>query len=44
MDMNYENGTLLWYWFESWVVVGGFVVAVVVALLVAGRSGWGIGG
>jgi len=44
MKVSYEQGTLLWYWFENWIVVGGFAVAVMVAVLVAARSSWGIRG
>ena len=42
--MNYEEGTLLWYWFENWILVGGFAVTLVVTVLVAGRSSWGLRG
>jgi len=38
--MNYDEGTLLWYWFENWIVVGGFAVALVLTVVVAARSSW----
>ena len=44
MEITYEEGTLLWYWYENWIVVGGFAVALVVAAWVTARSGWGAGG
>ena len=44
MEITYEEGTLLWYWYEDWIVVGGFAVALVVAAWVTARSGWGAGG
>ena len=44
MEIDYEKGTLLWYWYEDWIVVGGFAVALVIAVWVTGRSGWGAGG
>ena len=31
MEITYEKGTLFWYWYEDWIVVGGFAVALVVA-------------
>ena len=43
MEIDFQKGTLLWYWFENWIVVGGFAVALVIALLVVARSGWGVG-
>ena len=44
MEITYEEGTLLWYWFEDWIVVGGFAIALVVSVWVTARSGWGAGG
>ena len=42
--MNYDEGTLLWYWFENWIVVRGFAVTLPVTVMVAVRSSWGIRG
>ncbi len=44
MEIDYEKGTLLWYWYEDWIVVGGFAVALVMAVWVMGRSSWSVGG
>ena len=44
MEIDYAKGTLLWYWYEDWVVVGGFAVVLVVMAWVTARSGWGAGG
>ncbi len=44
MDISYGEGTLLWYWFENWIVVGGFAAALVTGVAGAARSGRGIGG
>ena len=38
--MDYDKGTLLWYWFENWIVVGGFSVTFAVTAMVAVRSSW----
>ena len=38
--MNYDEGTLLWYWFENWIVAGGFAVTLVLTVIVAVRSSW----
>ena len=43
METNFEQGTLLWYWFEEWLVVVGFVVALLLAVLVVAKSGWAKG-
>ena len=43
MEVNYADGTLLWYWFEWWLVVPGFVATLLLAVLVTSRSGWGSG-
>ena len=44
MEITYEEDTLLWYWFEDWIVIGGFAVALVIAVWVTGRSSWSVGG
>ena len=44
MEIAYERGTLLWYWFEYWIGIGGSLLALGVAFLVVIRSGWGLGG
>ena len=41
--MDYEEGTLLWYWYANWIVVAGFAMALVLAVLVVAKSGWGTG-
>ena len=43
MEVNYADGTLLWYWFEWWLVVPGFAASLLLAVLVTSRSGGGSG-
>ncbi|MCZ6789846.1 MAG: hypothetical protein O7D33_07940 [Chloroflexi bacterium] len=38
MELSYEQGTLLWYWFEYWLVAVGFVSTVLLMVLVVVRS------
>ena len=38
MDASYEQGTLLWYWFEYWFVAFGMFTTLLLAVLVAVRS------
>ena len=38
MELNYEQGTLLWYWFEYWLVAFGFVFTVLLTVLVVVKS------
>ena len=40
MDLSFENGTLLWYWYEYNVVIGGFLAAVLVAVFCTFRRPW----
>jgi hypothetical protein len=44
MEIDHEKGTLLWYWYEDWIVVGGFAAALVIAAWVTIRNGWSAGG
>ena len=44
MEIDYAEGTLLWYWYEDWIVIGGFAVALVMAVWVTGRNSWSVGG
>ena len=39
MDLNFGN-TLLQTWYDGWIVVLGFVVAIVLAVLVVSRANW----
>ena len=38
METTFEQGTLLWYWFENWLVVAGFVVALLLGTMVAPKT------
>ena len=42
MELSYEQGTLLWYWFEYWLVAVGFVSTVLLMVLVVVRSDWSV--
>ena len=40
MDTGYAEGSFLAFWYGSWIVLVGFVVALVLALMVAVRLEW----
>lgn len=40
MELDYAQGTLLWYWFEYWLVAFGLVSTVLLTILVVARSDW----
>ena len=42
MELTYEQGTLLWYWFEYWLVAFGLVSTVLLTILVVVRSDWDV--
>lgn len=40
MELNYTDGSLLSYWYDTWIVAVGFSVALVLAVLVVARANW----
>ena len=40
MDVGYNEGSFLAFWYDSWIVLVAFVVAVVLAVMVAVRLDW----
>ena len=40
MDLNYADGSLLSYWYDTWLVVVGSGVTLALAVLVVARANW----
>ena len=44
MDIDYADGSLLAFWYDSWIVLVGFGVALMLAVIVLARASWNQGG
>jgi len=40
MEINYAEGTVLAFWYDTWLVLVGFVVALALAIMVMTRGSW----
>jgi hypothetical protein len=44
VDIDYADGSLLAFWYDSWIVLVGFGVALLLAVIVLARASWNQGG